>query len=156
MTHDALNHEADTVQSQTCLPLPIGNTFLSLFHPLVHPVPSAAMCPTYDDRWDLRTHALGCHVNTLTVFASFITVLCTLVGLVMLWGFVRVGAWMGTTFDTTSHGWQIETGDDGARREGVWRRNTGWRLLRWVTKKKKKRRDSGTVQERRWLMEEHE
>ena len=62
-------------------PTPLNSTS----HPLFAPRPYGSICPVYDDRWDLRTSALGCTYSTLTVVAMAVSVLLTLVGVIMVW-----------------------------------------------------------------------
>ena len=126
--------------SGTCVPLPHGYaSFPSLFHPL-RPVNAhlpAAICPTYDDRWELRTAALGCAVSTATLLAIIITILATMLGFTILLGLHRalrscLKPWSGRG------GWVVyDTGQAGS-----WSHQKSWWRTGVVWFKRRRRRSS--------------
>jgi hypothetical protein len=143
-------------QSGTCLPIPRGNHL-----PLLSPVwDTYSICPTYDDRWDLRTKTLGCHVNTLTVFTCIITVVCTLLGLGLIAGIWKAVAYCFAPLEGAGgrgRGWRIALveGDRTGEQWFVgkpWERegSLGYRIREWWTT----RQGLSAVEERRRLMEE--
>ena len=145
-----LSNANSTEQSQTCLPLPYASSpFRSLLHPIAHGQPPYSICPTYDDRWDFRTRTFGCHISTLTVFACFVTVICTLLGLLIVSGVVRTGACIWRTYGRSS-GWEVSIDDSGSRTGQSWHISLADRLGSIIGRR---RRNSGLVQERRRLMQ---
>lgn len=138
-------------QSRTCVALPHDLRPLpALFHPLAHAHLPDAICPTYDDRWDIRTGAFGCHISNVTFYATIIAVVATLLALpilrVVLGGLVGLGGWTGGS------GWVMKRNEGGEgwteRDWKVWWMGGG---TRWA-KRWRAWRSEGSVEERRALM----
>lgn len=68
------------------------------------------MCPTYDDRWELRTRALGCKVSSMTLMTCLGTILCTLAGLLLLMAVVKAARVICAPF-AGSGGYEIVLND---------------------------------------------
>lgn len=120
-----------------------------------------AICPTYDDRWDLRTRTLGCHVNTLTVVTCIVTVVCTLLGLLLVTSLWNVLAWCFAPLRGNSGGWEVVKLDQERveaaglvgrpwQRKREWRRRLEGLWWRWTGMGK----EVGVVEERRRLLDD--
>ncbi|KAF1962553.1 hypothetical protein CC80DRAFT_512696 [Byssothecium circinans] len=107
--------------SQTCLPLPTDP--LSRSFPLLSPIRYKFICATGPERFELRTGGLGCQVSTITFLTSIITIFCTLVGVLVLYGLIK--AIRGIIFASKARngGWIVY--GDGS--EAVWtRKSESW------------------------------
>lgn len=94
---------------------------------LFDPIRNKDVCPHWSERWELRTKALGCGCSTTTLLAVLITILCTIVGLFVLYGLWKVMIWANRLFGPGSYGgWSLEIDDDGHSREGIWIRRRWW------------------------------
>ena len=122
-------HHARLLQSQTCLPLPRSH-IPPLLHPLFHPRQPVSICPVYEDRWDLRTRTFGCYVSTFTVVAIVATVLCTIAGLIVLWGLWRGARWVGKPWRGGS-GIELRVGEG----ERVWKTQSDGFWARYWTRR---------------------
>lgn len=89
---------------------------------LLQPVSDAKTCPSRDERFELRTRALGCGCSTATLLSIVVTVFATIAALFLLYGIGVLikranhlcgsGSWRGT---------ELEVKDDGSRSEKEWR-----------------------------------
>jgi hypothetical protein len=90
------------------------------------------ICATGPERFELRTSGLGCQVSTITFLTSIVTIFCTLLGVLVLYGVVK--ALKGIIFATKARkgGWVVH--GDGSEEPWVrkseswgrwWRRMTG-------------------------------
>lgn len=105
--------------SSTCLPLPLDP--LSRMFPLLSPMRVKGICAFGSERFELRTGGLGCQVSTITFLTSIITIFCTLFGVFVMYGLLRLYTWvrLGTT-----RGGYVVYGDG---TEGIWvRKNKSW------------------------------
>lgn len=99
--------------SSTCIPA----------SSLLQPVSKANICPLKDERFELRTKALGCGCSTTTLLSIIVTVFATIAALFLLWGVGVLIARFNRTFGTgTWRGVEMECKDDGTRTEQQWRR----------------------------------
>ena len=94
---------------------------------LLEPVSKGNICPLKDERYELRTRALGCGCSTTTILSIIVTVFATIAALFLLYGIGLLIRRLGRTFVTgTWRGLEIEIMDDGTREENEWRRNSQW------------------------------
>jgi len=108
--------------SSTCIPA----------NSLLDPVTRPGVCPHWAERWELRTRPLGCYCSTITFLTSLVTILCTIVGLFLLYGVWRLLSQIVRTWGIGSaSGSRISIDDHGHRREGTWRR-PGWSRPSWL------------------------
>jgi hypothetical protein len=100
-------------QSSTCVPASL----------LLEPVSNARVCPIRDERFELRTKALGCGCSTITLLSVIVTVFATIVGLLLLYGFAILVYKFNHNFGTgTWRGIEVEVKNDGTRFERQWER----------------------------------
>ncbi len=59
--------------------------------PALAPAFNEGICPHWAERWEIRTHPLGCQVSTITSLTTIVTVLSTLTLILLVyfatWGF---------------------------------------------------------------------
>jgi len=96
---------------------------------LLDPVWNEDICPHWAERWELRTKTLGCYCSTITLFTALITILCTIVGLVILYGLWRVMCWTNRIWGTGSWGGTELRVENGPKTTHIWRRK------RWFGKR---------------------
>ncbi|KAK6404800.1 hypothetical protein LTR95_018828 [Oleoguttula sp. CCFEE 5521] len=91
---------------------------------LLDPVSNADICPLRDERFELRTKALGCGCSTTSLLAVLITILATIAGLLTLYGIVKLLLKLNEAYGTGAwRGWEVEVKDDGAREGKPWSRS---------------------------------
>ncbi|KAF1991218.1 hypothetical protein K402DRAFT_389401 [Aulographum hederae CBS 113979] len=116
-------------ESKTCVPVP--GSGLSLLAPVRNHPP---ICPLSTERWELRTSTFGCECSTTTLVAAFITFLCTITGLLVLWGLVKLIAWARIAWKGARGGYFLHVEEDETRWGEVWVRKLGWKEW-WVGRK---------------------
>lgn len=100
-------------QSATCVPAS------SLLDPVFKP----GACPLGQERFELRTRALGCGCSTATLLSVIVTVLGTIVALLLFYAIVLSIRALNRTYGTGSaQGWEVEISDDGSRKGKPWAR----------------------------------
>ncbi len=111
-------------QSSTCLPLPLHSSLPVLLRPLTHP----DICPLSQERYELRTHALGCAVSTITLLTCIITVLSTLLAILLIWGVWDALWYIVHSWRASRGGWAMYRRADGQEfREEIWvRKGRSW------------------------------
>ncbi|KAF2269321.1 hypothetical protein CC78DRAFT_277514 [Lojkania enalia] len=134
--------------SSTCLPLPLDP--LSRAFPLLSPIRYKFICAMGPERFELRTSGLGCQVSTITFLTSIVTIFCTLFGVLVLYGLVKLIKI--TTFATKARkgGWILYADGSGE----VWVRKETWGRW-WRRVRGKPREDAeviidGGARERAW------
>ena len=76
-----------------------------------------------DERFELRTKALGCGCSTTTLLSIIVTVFATILALALLYGFAILFYKFNHNFGTgTWRGVEVEVKDDGTRSERQWKR----------------------------------
>jgi hypothetical protein len=76
-----------------------------------------------DERFELRTKALGCGCSTTTILSITVTIFATIVALLLLYGLGILIYKFNSTFGTgTWRGIEVEIKDDGTRTERQWKR----------------------------------
>ena len=89
---------------------------------LLEPLSNAKTCPLRDERFELRTKALGCGCSTTTLLSIVVTSFATIVALIVLYGVFMAVYRMNRTFGTgTWRGVEVEIKDDGTRIRRPWR-----------------------------------
>jgi hypothetical protein len=73
--------------------------------PLLAPLTDPDICPYWNERWEVRTRTLGCHVSTITFLTAVGSVLGTLVFLGLVWGLVKMGRWGRKVWRGREEGW---------------------------------------------------
>ncbi|KAG8627954.1 hypothetical protein KVT40_003827 [Elsinoe batatas] len=117
--------------SKSCVPAS------SIWNPVRYP----DICPHWSERWELRTKTLGCNCSSITFLAVLITILCTIAGLVVLYGLAKVVAWINRVWGAGARGgWYLQIDDVGNRQEGLWLRRKWW-LPRFFQSKSSKLSD---------------
>ncbi|KAF2663646.1 hypothetical protein BT63DRAFT_429924 [Microthyrium microscopicum] len=105
--------------SQTCVPLPSNAHLLS-------PISNKHICPMpWQERYELRTSTFGCNCSTTTLLAALITFASSVLGLVVLYGLVK----LVKLLMKARGGWEIVIQDEQGppRVERVWvRKQKGW------------------------------
>ena len=138
-------------QSGTCLPLPLDP--LSRAFPLLSPTRHKGICALGSERFELRTSGLGCQVSTITLLTSIVTIFCTIAGLVVLYGLVKLAKWIELAARAGKGGWvvyQDGSGEVWARRSESW--GTWWRRLRGTPREEEELvLDQGTDERSKWV-----
>ncbi|KAF2650493.1 hypothetical protein K491DRAFT_608700 [Lophiostoma macrostomum CBS 122681] len=107
--------------SSTCLPLPRDP--LSRAFPLLSPIRYRFICALGPERFELRTSGLGCQVSTITFLTSIVTIFCTIGGLIVLYGLIKLVQGIAFAARARKGGWVVN--GDGS--EDVWiRRGESW------------------------------
>ena len=90
---------------------------------LLAPVTKPGICPLRDERFELRTKALGCDCSTTTLLSVIVTVVCTCVALLLLYGIGLAIARLNAVYGTGAfRGWETEVLDDCTRQGRSWMR----------------------------------
>ncbi|KAH7135210.1 hypothetical protein B0J11DRAFT_517844 [Dendryphion nanum] len=136
--------------SSTCLPLPTDP--LSRAFPLLSPMRYKFICATGPERFELRTGGLGCQVSTITFLTSIVTIFCTIGGLVLLYGIVRLSQLIALALKARKGGWiayEDGTGEVWVRKgEGIGR---WWRRIRGHPNENEELvLDDGATERSRW------
>lgn len=114
-------HLQEIEQSSICVPLK------RVAFPLLSPISDRDVCPTYDDRWELRTSTLGCKVSTMSVLICLATIICTMLGTILLLGLGRLATRMlGPCWPTRHRGWEIIRSEQGDRIAHTWTTRKTW------------------------------
>ncbi len=117
--------------SSVCVPNPVT-------WPVLAPIWNRDVCPTRDERWEMRGNELGCSVSTTTVLSVVVTVFATLGVLVLGWAVRLAWAWGMRKRKAWMVWWKDLTGVT-----RVWFKNWWARLGRlW-----RRQKDSGSVDE---------
>lgn len=126
------------------------DTFSRTF-PLLSPTRHKFICAMGPERFELRTSGLGCQVSTITFLTSIVTIFCTLFGVLVLYGLVKVIKWIAFASGARKGGWTVF--GDGS--EEVWaRKSESWG--RWWQRMRGKLGDDeaeevdGGTKERSW------
>lgn len=94
---------------------------------LLDPIWNENICPHWAERWELRTKSLGCYCSTITLFTALITILCTIVGLIILYGLRRILYWLNRVWGTGSwDGTELRV-DERQIRTRIWSRRSWFR-----------------------------
>jgi hypothetical protein len=81
------------------------------------------ICATGPERFELRTSGLGCQVSTITFLTALVTILCTIAGLIVLYGLIKFFQLIGWGSKANRGGWVVY--EDGS--EGPWvRKSESW------------------------------
>lgn len=115
--------------SQTCLPLPMDPLFRAF--PLLSPMRYKFICALGPERFELRTSGLGCQVSTITFLTSVVTIFCTLFGVLVLYGLVKISKWIGLGLRARKGGYVVYedgSGEVWVRKSESW--GKWWRRLR--------------------------
>lgn len=90
---------------------------------LIDPVFKADICPSSQDRFELRTRTLGCGCSTTTLLSVIVTVVSTLVALLILYAILVCTRNLDQIYGTGARrGWEIEVLDDGTLKGKPWAR----------------------------------
>ncbi|KAF2703418.1 hypothetical protein K504DRAFT_463480 [Pleomassaria siparia CBS 279.74] len=137
--------------SGTCLPLPTDS--LSRAFPLLSPMRYKSICVMGSERFELRTSGLGCQVSTITFLTSIVTIFCTIVGLVVIYGLVKLLKWIGIGISAQKGGWVVYedgTGEVWVRRSEGWGRR--WRRMRGREREEEEELlDDGVEERSKWV-----
>ena len=91
---------------------------------LLDPIKNPDICPHWAERWELRTKPLGCYCSTITLFSVLVTILCTAVGLVILFGIFRSVQWIDRVWGVGAwEGWSLKVDESGRARGSTWHRS---------------------------------
>ena len=121
---------------------------------LLKPISDADVCPLREERWELRTKALGCGCSTTTLLSILVTIFATIAGLVLFYGLALALVQLNKIFGPGSFGGtEIEVEDDGTRKERQWRRsNAVTSFVRSTALKATKESEQEQVTERSRLL----
>jgi hypothetical protein len=77
-------------------------------------------------------------VSTITFLTSIVTIFCTIAGLIILWGVVKLSKWIALSFRAPKAGWEVYGGEE-VRDERLWVRkaepwDVWWRRIAGKTK----------------------
>jgi hypothetical protein len=90
---------------------------------LIDPVFEADICPSSQDRFELRTRTLGCGCSTTTLLSVIVAVVSTLVALLILYAILLCTRALNQIYGTGARrGWEIEVLDDGSLKGKPWAR----------------------------------
>lgn len=104
---------------------------MSRAFPLLAPMRYKFICALGPERFELRTAGLGCQVSTITFLTSIITIFCTLLGVVVLYGLAKLFSWVSLLLRANRGGCiqfedgSVEIWDQRGSTWGQW-----WRCLR--------------------------
>lgn len=91
---------------------------------LLQPISDSKTCPSRDERFELRTRALGCGCSTATFLSIVVTVFATIAALALLYGIAVLLGRLNGVFGTGSwRGLELEVKEDGSRVEKEWKRH---------------------------------
>ena len=129
--------------SSTCIPV----------SSLLEPVTNAKVCPTKNERFELRTKALGCGCSTTTLLSIIVTIFATIVAILLLYAVGILIYKFNNTFGTdTWRGIEVQFKDDGSRTERQWKRKKPSKLTsffgRLASSSKKSEQDQITERTR--------
>lgn len=85
-------------QTRTCIPNPHTP---QLFAPFKNP----DICPSWNERWELRTRTLGCWVSPITFLTFVCSVVGTLVFVGLVCGCVKLVRWVLKVWRWREEGW---------------------------------------------------
>ena len=103
--------------SSTCIPV----------SSLLEPISKANTCPLSNERFELRTKALGCGCSTTTLLSIIVAVFATVAAVLVLYRIGLVLWRLNETFGTDSwRGTVLEIKDGEIREDYDWRRKGGW------------------------------
>ncbi|KAF1937014.1 hypothetical protein EJ02DRAFT_447718 [Clathrospora elynae] len=126
--------------SSTCLPLPTDP--MSRTFPLLSPVRYKSICALGSERFELRTSGLGCQVSTITFLTSLVTIICTLFGVLVLYGLAKCLKWIRLNVRARKGGFFVR--EDGS--SGVWvRKGERWGVWSRRVKGVMREGDAGEV-----------
>jgi len=101
--------------SSTCVPV----------SSLLEPITNAHTCPLREERFELRTRALGCGCSTTTLLSIIVTILATIAAAHLLYGIFLLIKRCNQAFGTGNwRGSEILIKEDGSRELQEWRRHT--------------------------------
>ncbi|KAL6704490.1 hypothetical protein ACN47E_008119 [Coniothyrium glycines] len=100
--------------SSTCLPLPLDP--LSRAFPLLSPIRHKEICALGLERFELRTAGLGCQVSTITFLTSIVTIICTVFGVFVLVGILKLYRAIAAAIRGSKGGYAVY--GDGT--QGIW------------------------------------
>ncbi|KAH9882633.1 hypothetical protein J1614_000869 [Plenodomus biglobosus] len=115
--------------SGTCLPLPRDP--MSRAFPLLSPIRHKTICALSSERFELRTSGLGCQVSTITFLTSLVTIVCTILGVAVLYGLVKFFRAVGRALRAQRGGYVLHedgSGETWVRKGESWSR--WWRRIR--------------------------
>jgi hypothetical protein len=96
--------------SQTCVPN--AHPF-----PIVAPIHNESICPlSWRERWEMRAKPFSCRCSTMTFMSVVVAVLSTLVGVLLIWMFWKLGAWTVRKWRKRQPGWWRVDGKNCTRR----------------------------------------
>lgn len=92
---------------------------------LLDPLTKRNVCPLQDERFELRTAALGCGCSTTTLISIVVTIFATIAAVLILYCFGFAIGRLNRTFGSgTWQGFEMEIKGDGTRIEREWRRSS--------------------------------
>nr|POE87263.1 hypothetical protein CFP56_29852 [Quercus suber] len=95
---------------------------------LLDPLSKKNICPLVDERYELRTGALGCGCSTTTLLSIVVTIFATIAGLILLYGLGLAIKYLNQHYGTGLwQGWEVDFRDGTTRNEHEWRRRGAWR-----------------------------
>lgn len=98
---------------------------------LLDPVFKADICPSSQERFELRTKTLGCGCSTTTLLSVIVTVVSTLVALLILYAILVCTRALNQVYGTGARrGWEIEVFDDGTMKGQPWARPSWTRTFK--------------------------
>lgn len=104
---------------------------------LTAPVSQGNICPHPQERYELRTKALGCGCSTATLLSIIVTVFATLAALLLIYGISvvlkSINPFLGTGI---SSGTELEVKEDGTRASREWHRGGIRHIMRKIWKPK--------------------
>ncbi|KAF1812410.1 hypothetical protein P152DRAFT_34848 [Eremomyces bilateralis CBS 781.70] len=102
--------------SSACIPLPNSAV------PLLAPVTNPSICPSSNERFELRTRALGCGCSTTTFLSITVTIAATIAALLIGYAISWCAKGIVRGRKAASAGWEVCVDENGERVQGVWER----------------------------------
>jgi hypothetical protein len=88
--------------SQACVP----NTIYGYPFGILSPLKSADICPlAWRERWEMRARPFSCRCSSMTLVSVVVAVLATLIGVLLIFGGIKLGIWIGRKWKGRKEGW---------------------------------------------------
>jgi len=84
--------------TSSCVP---NTSRISIFAPVYN----ADICPLWSERWELRSRPLGCHVSTITLLTSAVSVLSTFLVIGVVAIAIKMARQIHVAWKARSDGW---------------------------------------------------
>ena len=90
------HHHKQSISAHPCVWCPGSGTCVPNLHSpqLLSPIWDKNVCPGRSERFELRTHGLGCGVSTVTFLSVWVSVLGTVLVALGIWAIIQISKWL--------------------------------------------------------------